>query len=486
VKLKTRFGLVVGSLVLLVVSATTGILFWSEKSFLFREAMERQETALHSLSQVARESHLSQDDLMLINYVLSLPAKNPDILFAYVAAPDPKGSVQVVAHTIKDLSGVPLSVLPPPPEGASVFQESVRHGDKDVAEAVLAVSSERIAASVESSLSRTRRRIVLVACVMVLLGLTASTVMAVSLTRPISRLADGAALLGQGRLGTRIQVSGSDEIALLSRQFNDMAARLEKLDEMKKDFVSSVTHELKSPLAAIDSTLELILHESRKDRGQAKWLEDVAAIRTHTGRLARFVTDLLDLAKIEKGSFSIQRTGLDLAEAAAEVVRFLSPLAEKNGVALAGPGDGAALPKAFADPERVRQVLTNLISNSLKFTPKGGSVSVALEQAPGGVLCTVADTGIGVKPEDLGRVFDKFEQVAEARSSARGPKGTGLGLSICKAIVEAHGGRIWAESCPGKGSRFRFTLPAAADAIPEGGRDARPPASTAPAAGGAS
>ncbi|MBI5883155.1 MAG: HAMP domain-containing histidine kinase [Elusimicrobia bacterium] len=457
--LKTRFGLVIGAMVLFVVAATTGILYWTEKSFLAREAMERQETALAALSQVARESHLSQDDLMLINYVLSLPAKDPDILFAYVAAPDAKGVPQVLAHTIKDLSGVPLSTLPPSPPGSRVLRETVPQRPDAAAEAVLAVSQEKVAASVEASLSRTRKRIAGVTGVMVLLGLTASTALAISLTRPISRLAQGAGLLGQGKLGTRIPAEGSDEIAQLSREFNNMAHRLEKLDEMKKDFVSSVTHELKSPLAAIDSTLELILHESKKERDPSKWLEDVAAIRNHTGRLSRFVTDLLDLAKIEKGAFSIQRADLDVAETAREVTAFLSPLADKNGVSLRGPKDGAGLPRAFADSERVRQVFINLVSNALKFTPKGGTVSVEIAKSDNRLLCSVSDTGIGIKPEDLGRIFDKFEQVREARSAAQGPKGTGLGLSICKAIVEAHDGRIWAESEPGKGSKFCFTLP---------------------------
>ncbi|MBI5622222.1 MAG: HAMP domain-containing histidine kinase [Elusimicrobia bacterium] len=457
--LKTRFGLVIGTLVLLVVGATSGILYWTEKSFLSHEALERQETSLRSLSQVARESHLSQDDLMLINYVLSLPEKNPEVLLAYVVVPDAKGVPQVAAHSIKDFTGVPLSALPPEPTGARVLRETVADGERAVAEVVVASSLDRVAASVEASLSRTRRRIAVTAAAMVLAGLAASTILAVSLTRPISRLAAAAGLLGQGKLRTRIPVEGSDEIARLSREFNAMAEKLERLDEMKKDFVSSVTHELKSPLAAIDSTLELIAHEQGKGRDPSRWLEDLAAIRTHTSRLSRFVTDLLDLAKIERGSFSVQRSDLDLAAAAREVVSFLSPLARKNGVALSGPSDGAGLARASADGERVRQVLVNLVSNALKFTPKGGSVSVTVSAESEGTVCSVSDNGIGIKASDLDRVFDKFEQVKEARAEARGPKGTGLGLSICKAIVEAHGGRIWAESVPGRGSTFRFTLP---------------------------
>ncbi|MBI4676963.1 MAG: HAMP domain-containing histidine kinase [Elusimicrobia bacterium] len=457
--LKFRFGLVVGSLVLGVVATTTGFLYWTERSFLFREAMERQEISLRSLSQVARESHLSQDDLMLINYVINLPAKNPDVLFAYVVAPDAKGAPQVVAHSIKDLSGVPLSVLPPAPAGARVLRESVMDGSKSLAEAVVAVSQERVAASIEASLARTRKRIAAVTAAMVVVGLAASSVLAVSLTKPVSRLAQAAWLLGQGKLGTRIQASGSDEIAMLSREFNAMAAKLEKLDEMKKDFVSAVTHELKSPLAAIDSYLELILHESKTERDMRKWLSDIAVIRTHTDRLSRFVTDLLDLAKIEKGAFFIQKSPLDVASTAREVVRSLSPLAEKNGVSLQAPAEAPALPPADADAERIRQVFVNLVTNALKFTPQGGKVEVIVEPQEGRLLCRVSDTGVGIKPGDLGRIFDKFEQVKESRSLARGPKGTGLGLAICKAIVEAHDGRIWAESELGSGSRFCFTLP---------------------------
>ncbi len=457
--LKTRFSLVISGLVLFVVSATTGILYWTERGFLLSEVQEHEEEIVHSLAQVAVESHLSQDDLMLINFTAALPQRSPELAFAYVAAPGGKGDL-VLAHTRRDLSGTPAAGLPRPEGGVRVVRRAIDARGQPIGEAVAGFSEARAMDSVGRALGRTRQRILAVTMLMTLVGLAASVLLAVSLTRPISRLADAASSLGQGKLGTRIPAPGAGELGQLSREFNEMAAKLEQLDEMKRDFVSSVTHELKSPLAAIDSYLSLILHESKAPRDVSRWVEDISFIRGHTARLSRFVTDLLDLAKIEKGAFTLQKGSVELRPLADEVLRLLSPLAESNRVALDASELSRELPRVLADPERVRQVLTNLVSNALKFTPAGGRVSLTAEAAAV-LTIRVSDNGIGIAAKDLARLFQKFEQVKEARGAARGPKGTGLGLAICRAIVEGHGGRIWAESEPGRGSSFCFTLPLA-------------------------
>ncbi len=453
--LKIRFSLVIGTLVLAIVGLTTGILYWSERNFLIAEAASQQEETVSALAQVARESYLSQDDLMLINYTASLGVRLPELSFAYVAEPG-----RVLAHTRRELAGTDPQKLPEPPAGTTVVRLPVERQGQADAHAIGGFSRAMAAASVEKALRNARRRMAVVAVSMVAGGLLASLALAASLTRPISDLAAAASRLGQGRLDTRLEVRRSDELGLLASRFNETAGKLQELDEMKKDFVSAVTHELKSPLAAIESYLALILFESKDKRGEDRWLEDISAIRGHTARLSNFVTDLLDLAKLERGSFNLNRVPVRPEAVAEEVVEFMTPLAAQGGVALSveAQAGGGPIP---ADPERLRQVLINLVSNALKFTPSGGKVIIELGLSPQGgeILCAVRDTGIGIAQADLARIFEKFEQVRSSRPIARGPKGTGLGLAICRSIVEAHGGRIWVESEPGRGSRFLFTLP---------------------------
>lgn len=452
--LRLRLSLVLGALAWAVAAGTAGVLYLSERNFLLSEAGERHEEALRSLAQVALESYLSQDDLMLINYTANLARTSPDLDFAYVVE-----SERLLAHSRKELSGLSTSELPARGPGSSELRSPVLVKGKPLAEAVVGVSQEKQRRHVDAALAKTRTRILYVAAAMFAVGLAAAALLAATLSRPISALAEAALEIGRGRLETRLPVSGSDELARLAGEFNSMAQKLQQLDELKRDFVAAVTHELKSPLAAIESYLSLMLYEESKPLDPARVKIDITAIRAHTGRLSRFVTDLLDLAKIERGAFSVSLQKTDLQAVCREAVEFLRPLGQEARVTLEAPGGGPYAPVA-ADPERLRQVLVNLLSNALKFTPPDGRISVALENSGEGLLCSVSDTGIGLAAEDLERIFDKFEQVRTSRAVARGHKGTGLGLSICRAIMDAHGGKIWAESRPGEGSRFCFTLPA--------------------------
>jgi HAMP domain-containing protein len=237
--LRVRFSLIISALTLAVVAGTSGILYLSQKSSLLQEARRQEEKTLRSLAQVARESFLSQDDLMLINYAGSLPAGNPELEFAYL-----EQDGKILAHSKKALSGVSVSALAAPEAGIETLRAPVVVNGRAEASAVLGFSTARIRASVDAALSRTRKRILGVAGLMVVAGLAASLALAASLSRPISELARAATALGTGRLDTRIDASRSDELGLLAGEFNAMAGKLQRLDEMKKDFVSAVTHEL--------------------------------------------------------------------------------------------------------------------------------------------------------------------------------------------------------------------------------------------------
>ncbi len=457
--LKARFSLVISSLVLAVVAGMGAILYIAEKSFLMSEIMAQQDEVVHALAQVARESLLSQDDLMLVNYTVQLKNRNPTLVFAYASA---QGTV--LAHTRRQSIGAPLAGLPaaerqPAYEGLWIRRAEVVIKGKTEAEVSVGFAQSKVRDEVEAALLKTRDRILSTAAVVLAAGIWAAWMLAGTLTRPISKLAACVATIGQGKLDTRIEAGGSDEMGLLAREINAMVQKLQALDESKKDFVSALTHELKSPLAAIESYLALMLYENSKGRSASQWITDIAYIRAQTARLTHFVTDLLDLAKIERRSFTLNKGAVSMEGVVAEVAKFMNPLANDAHVSLLTEFPPAPLTKVSADPERVRQVVVNLVSNALKFTPAKGTVLIGLRPDKTCMLCVVADTGIGIVAENQARIFGKFEQVREARQAARGPLGTGLGLSICKSIVEAHGGKMWVESQVGKGSRFSFTIP---------------------------
>jgi signal transduction histidine kinase len=229
---------------------------------------------------------------------------------------------------------------------------------------------------------------------------------------------------------------------------------LNRLNELKTRFLSIVSHDLRTPLTSIKGYAQvLVLQDDLPAEQRNGYLKVVAKEADHLGAL---INDLMDFASIEAGKLRVERAAGSLREILAGLEKRMRPQAEALGLgfAVAAPAD---LPGLSLDERRIAQVLTNLVGNAFKHTPKGGKVEVSAEKGPGGVVVTVRDDGEGIPPQDLPRVFEQFYQV-EAHQSKR--EGLGLGLTICQEIVRAHGGSIQVHSDgPGKGCRFWFTLP---------------------------
>ncbi len=226
------------------------------------------------------------------------------------------------------------------------------------------------------------------------------------------------------------------------------------LAQKRAEFASFVTHELRTPLGSLAGFLALVLggHAGEVPAPQRRHLETSLA---QAKRLEHLVDTLLDMAAIEAGRFRLHLRRFDLTPVVVECVDLLRPQADAKGVALR-----VALPAlsliVTADPDRIAQVLTNLAANAIKYTHAGGAVEVAARTTPDGFAVEVADTGIGIPPDDIPHLFDRFYR---SSSGAAFAKGSGLGLAICKGIVEAHGGHVGVESTPDQGSRFSFTIP---------------------------
>ena len=230
--------------------------------------------------------------------------------------------------------------------------------------------------------------------------------------------------------------------------------RLRELDRLKSDFVSTVSHELRTPIAIMREGASLCLDEvaGKITETQRGLLSDVLE---NADRLNRLVTDLLDISKIESGKVELRKGSIDLCDIAEQVCRAFEKQAEEKGVKLKTYLPDTP-PKLCADGDKITQILTNLVSNAIRFTNAGGKVTIRIADKEDAAKCSVSDTGFGIAEKNIPRLFSKFEQIA--RSDGPGYRGTGLGLAIAKGLVEQHGGKIGVESQPGQGSTFWFTL----------------------------
>jgi len=228
-----------------------------------------------------------------------------------------------------------------------------------------------------------------------------------------------------------------------------------ELDSMKSAFVASVSHELRTPLVAIEKSISLLLTRATGPLSDNQEQFLTIADR-NLKRLARLINDLLDLSKLEAGKMQVKMQPVALDKVINESIDGLNNWASSKSIQIQrniAPG----LPEANLDPDRIIQVMTNLVGNAIKFTPVNGVVTVSASLNSHNIEVSVQDTGIGIPQESLEKVFDKFYQVGER--AATDISGTGIGLSIAKEIVELHGGRIWVESERGNGAKFTFTLP---------------------------
>jgi signal transduction histidine kinase len=345
-------------------------------------------------------------------------------------------------------------------------------------------------------LNDTNKRDLLVAAMWLVLGVFLTAIFSGSFTRPIVALAEANRQIAAGRLDTRVAIGRDDELGSLARSTNEMAGALQKslaaerrareellqvnqnleqtvaqrtaqlgaanrellnANQMEADFAAMIAHDLRSPLTSVVSTAAMLEDGliGPVTGEQARWL---AKIQTSCRQLEDLVNDFLDLSKIEAGRINLGKERFNLNGLIQAGIESYWPLAKENGILLHArlePG----LAEVEADPRRIEQILTNLLSNAIKFTPAGGAVEVGSRRGTdSSIQMWVKDAGVGISPDEMGQLFQKYSQASGGRNSKH--SGTGLGLLICKMIAEAHGGSIRVESEVGRGSTFTVSLPA--------------------------
>ena len=268
-----------------------------------------------------------------------------------------------------------------------------------------------------------------------------------SVSAALARLAQVSGELEHGDLTSRAAEEGPAELRALASSFNEMAASLERLFDARRELVAWASHDLRTPLANMQAMLEAV------EDGLARPEEYVPALRDQVRALSALTDDLFELARIDSGALVLELREAELAGLVRSCLRGVEAEARSRHVTLeARVGEAVT---ARCAPDKVERVLLNLLANALRHTPSDGSVAVLVEEGADEVRVTVEDSGDGLSAESLRRMFERFWRGDPARSA----RGAGLGLAIARGLVEAHGGRIWAENAPGGGARVSFTLP---------------------------
>jgi len=270
---------------------------------------------------------------------------------------------------------------------------------------------------------------------------------------PVEALTSAVRQMTKGNLSQRVQVRSKDEIGELAQAFNTMADELARLEQLRRNLVADVAHELRTPLSNVRGYLEAL-----RDGVMEPTTATLDLLHSEAMLLSHLVDDLQELALAEAGQLSLNLQVVDLGQLATRAVETVQPRAQAKGITLR-LDVLEDLPPVRIDSQRIDQVLGNLLSNALTHTPSGGEITVTATAKGTAVEISVSDTGEGISPEHSPHVFERFYRVDKSRSRAAG--GTGLGLAIAKQLVEAHGGRIGVESEAGQGTRFTFTVPIA-------------------------
>ncbi|HEV2440126.1 MAG TPA: HAMP domain-containing sensor histidine kinase [bacterium] len=285
-----------------------------------------------------------------------------------------------------------------------------------------------------------------------LLGVLFALGLAHRMVRPVADLTSAARVIARGGTPPPVPVRGRDEIAELARAFNRMAERLAADEEQRRRLFAGVAHELRTPLSVIQGTLEGVL-----DRVLEPTPERIATLHSQALLLARLITDLRDLSLAQAGQLQLNLQAIDAGPVVRETIEALAPLADERRVALRTEVP-QGLPRIDVDPDRLRQIVQNLVENAVRYTPAGGEIRVTmLADGAASVRLAVSDTGAGVEAADLPHIFRHFYRADQSRARSSG--GMGLGLAIVKSLVEAHGGRVTVDSTVGRGSTFTVTFP---------------------------
>lgn len=471
--LRTQFTTLVMGLVISLVTSISILFLYKERSIQEARLKEQAKESVIRFAQVCREAVLTKNDLIAVNYMTSLTLR-PDITRAFFA--DAKGIVRYHSHPQYLRSRIPAPVDIRTADDTQISLRIVKEDRKNsFVVMTLPVRTSRAflgfvkvtfsqsawQRSIQETMQPVFTGILRIAGCVLIGGLLPALGMARYMIQPIGRITRAIQHLSQGRWEGVTDVKREDELGTLARAFNTMVLKLRETEEMKREFTSNVTHELTHPLQAIENNTLLLLkgYGGSLTPNQQDYL---LMIKNNATRLENFIRQLLEVAKIESGLARLYKEPVNFPDLAQAIAQHFEPMILEKGLRF-NLDLAADLPILQADHDKLFQILVNLVSNAMKYTEKG-SITLSSRASTQVLVVNVADTGVGMAPEECAKIFDKFYRAKPADGKKR--KGAGLGLSIAKGFVEAHGGEIWAASQIGQGSLFTFTIPLKEEAAP--------------------
>ena len=292
----------------------------------------------------------------------------------------------------------------------------------------------------------------LIAAVFLVISAVVIYLISMRISRPIKKMGEAALKLASGEAVGDIEIKSRDEIGKLAGTFNYMRRQLIQSENVRREFIANVSHDLRTPLTSLNGFLEGMRDGIVKPEDYGRYL---GIMQDEVNRLMRMTGDILNLSKIQSGAVRLNKETLSAKDIVEQVTESLQALAAEKEIGLSAEFEGAAT--VYADPDKLKQILINIVENAIKYTDRNGKVAVRVIGLKDKTQFSVQDTGIGIPEEELPFIFDKFYRVDKSRPSTQG--GTGLGLNIAKSLVELHGGRIGAKSEPGRGTEILFELP---------------------------
>lgn len=446
--LAQRLSFTHGLIALLAVAVTLGVMMGGARYLFWNEIAESQQKQLAGFALAARESFFAHEDVATLNF-MRMAAKDETVVFAAFVDGGARNRL-ALPSAFQDADLTPGPRLLSDGRRAEVLASKVEGGGQPIGTVALAYDTDKLEARVRAQVGKWVGLGAAAGACAILLALVFSVLVSQSLVRPLRRIRAGTDQVRAGKLDKLVEVDRSDEIGALARDFNSMVVRLKELEAVKRDFVAGVTHDFGTPLHAIRNALEF-LEEGKAGPLTDKQSEYLLMISNNTLQLTAFINNLLTTAKIEAAKAEPFFESLDSLALAREVVALYQPQAQKLGIGLRLANEEPSL-FLVTDATMFRQILVNLVSNAMKFTLQGG-VTIEVSKDEGFATLQVADTGVGIAPEHLELVFDRFFRVRQPKDFPV-RQGSGLGLSIVRGLAEAMGGAVHVESQKGKGTTF--------------------------------
>ncbi|MBD3271447.1 MAG: HAMP domain-containing protein [Elusimicrobia bacterium] len=459
--------LLVGMIILLMafgIGLVSTIFIVFERKELALKLQQDQLDIKEHIVQIAQDALIGQDDILLINYIRLIKRTHPEVRFAFLLSNDGFVLSDIPEKELRNLLNADPRIII---EGLlilkkhrfMIMKEPIIVNQKKSGMLFIGFDYRAFVNELARRSNVLSGRIIFGALFALGIGILVTFLVTAWILRPIQTLTAGVRQIAHGVLSHRIRVNVKNELGELAAEFNRMSEQLQELDIMKNNFISSVSHELRTPLSAIRVYVELLKENPAMYMNDEKRAKALSIMHHNIDRLYNFISDILDLACIKAGKLDLSIVKIRITDIIKETITFYRPLFEKNNVRLLLLNDTPP-PPVYIDPPKIRQVITNLIGNALKFTPENGEVNISYHVTDDFLQVSVSDTGIGIPADQVESVFEQFKKVKNDQGPGGGKtKGTGLGLSICKGIIQAHGGRIWAESIVNRGSTFHFTLP---------------------------